>query len=267
MELDQHNLAHIQRLNQRGGRSLSIIDLMDAGTISSDMAALCWLQIEKGSSLLTGAVPGGAGKTTLMAALLAFLPPGEQIATVSEPDVIQRACEGEYGDDVCLLAHEIGAGSWFAYIWGRVAADFFAAGRAGCRCVSCLHADTPEQAADILRSCGVEERDIRAVDMQLFMWMEGGFRQRTRRVSSLHLPVGDGSHAVYRWRRDADEFEALVPPENVLAHLADNSDDSVSDIHEKYGRYRDALEGMQRKGTRDFSEVRKKVLSVYDSVC
>ena len=266
MQLDEHNLSHIQRLNQRGGRSLSIVDLVDAGTINLDMAALCWLQMEHGSSLLTGAVPGGAGKTTLMAALLAFLPPGEQIATVSEPQVIQRACDGEYGDNVCLLAHEIGSGSWFAYIWGRTAAEFFAAQRAGCRCVTCLHADTPDQAAEILRSCGVEEPDIRSMDLQLFMWMGGTYRQRIRRVNSLHLHMTDELHTLYRWRQDSDQFDTLVAPDDVMGKVAEHSDDSESELQDKYEKYRKELADMHAQGIRDFAQVRRRILDVYDSI-
>ena len=54
------NLAEISRLNQRGGRSPSIVELLEAATLSVEMAALCWVLVEGGDSFLTGAVPGGA---------------------------------------------------------------------------------------------------------------------------------------------------------------------------------------------------------------
>ncbi|MHC4481692.1 MAG: hypothetical protein ACYS1C_12090, partial [Planctomycetota bacterium] len=151
-EIEEQNLAQIEMLNQRGGRTLSIIDLIDDGTITAQMAALCWLLVERGAGLLTGAVPGGAGKTTLMGGILAFLPPGERIVTVAEDDALRRAREMARSGPVTLLAHEIGAGHWYAYIWGRRAVEFFALGRLGVRCVSCLHADTPEETSAMLRS-------------------------------------------------------------------------------------------------------------------
>ena len=55
---------------------LSIVDLIQAGTMSVKMAAYAMRAMHQGASLLTAARPGGAGKTTLMAAILNFLPPG-----------------------------------------------------------------------------------------------------------------------------------------------------------------------------------------------
>jgi type IV secretory pathway ATPase VirB11/archaellum biosynthesis ATPase len=75
MDLEQHNHRQIEQLNQRGGRMLSIVDLIQAGTIRVQMAAYAMRAMAEGASLLTAAGPGGAGKTTLMAALLNFLPP------------------------------------------------------------------------------------------------------------------------------------------------------------------------------------------------
>ena len=39
MDIEQLNLRQIEQLNQRGGRMLSIVDLIQAGTISVEMAA------------------------------------------------------------------------------------------------------------------------------------------------------------------------------------------------------------------------------------
>ena len=48
---------------------LSVVDLIDAGTISVDLAAYSLAAISQGASFLVGAMPGGAGKTTVMGAL------------------------------------------------------------------------------------------------------------------------------------------------------------------------------------------------------
>ena len=88
MDIERHNQRQIEMLNQRGGRTLSIVDLIRAGTISVPMAACAMRVVREGASILTGARPGGAGKTTLLAALLSFLPPGEEIVTVDRPEVI-----------------------------------------------------------------------------------------------------------------------------------------------------------------------------------
>ena len=62
----RNHCAEINRCNQRGGRMLSIVDLIQAGTISRDLAAYALAAIGNGASFLVGAMPGGAGKTTVM---------------------------------------------------------------------------------------------------------------------------------------------------------------------------------------------------------
>ena len=68
-EVKKH-VEEINRCNQRGGRMLSIVDLIDAGTVDKSIAAYFLAVISKGKSFLVGAKPGGAGKTTVMGALL-----------------------------------------------------------------------------------------------------------------------------------------------------------------------------------------------------
>ena len=64
----------IERCNQRGGRMLSAVDLLSANTVTPDLAACLLAAIRGGASFMVGAQPGGAGKTTVMGALLNFVP-------------------------------------------------------------------------------------------------------------------------------------------------------------------------------------------------
>lgn len=58
--------AEIERCNQRGGRMLSIVDLIEAGTMTRELAAYSLAAIGAGASFMVGALPGGAGKTTVI---------------------------------------------------------------------------------------------------------------------------------------------------------------------------------------------------------
>ncbi len=66
---------------------LSIIDLIDKGTLNSDMAALLWLYIEglgmRAANILVSGGPG-AGKTTLLNALLSFIPSDQHIVVIED---------------------------------------------------------------------------------------------------------------------------------------------------------------------------------------
>ena len=55
---------HVQALNacnQRGGRMLSLVDLLDAGTVDLPLAAYLAAAMRAGASLLVGANPRGRG--------------------------------------------------------------------------------------------------------------------------------------------------------------------------------------------------------------
>ena len=82
-QLNQHNLKQIRGLNQRGGRMLSIIDLLEAGTVNSEMAGFLLYAMNNNLSFLTAANPSGTGKTTLMGAILNLLKPGVKIITLN----------------------------------------------------------------------------------------------------------------------------------------------------------------------------------------
>ena len=152
MDIERHNYRQIEQLNQRGGRMLSIVDLIQAETISVEMAAYAMRAMAEGASLLTAARPGGAGKTTLMAAILGLLPPGVRLVTVDSSGVIYEALQQSTVEPACFLAHEIGSGNWYGYIWGQDVADFFSLIEGQRRIASCLHADTLEELTGILCS-------------------------------------------------------------------------------------------------------------------
>lgn len=128
------------------------MDLIQAGTLSIEMAAYAMRAMHAGASLLTGARPGGAGKTTLMAAILNFLPPDVPLVTVDGPHVIREGQKRPAAEPACYLAHEIGSGNWYGYIWGRHVADFFSLIDGNRRVASCLRADTLDEVIDTSRS-------------------------------------------------------------------------------------------------------------------
>jgi len=89
--IERHNIRQLEELNQRGGRMLTVVDLIEAGTISPEMAAAVMEALARGASILTGARPSGAGKTTVLAAFLNLLPPDVTIVTVDDPAVVRQA--------------------------------------------------------------------------------------------------------------------------------------------------------------------------------
>ena len=54
---------------------LSIVQIIQAGTMPPRLAAVFWLGLEQGASFIFAADPPGSGKTTVLTALLALAPP------------------------------------------------------------------------------------------------------------------------------------------------------------------------------------------------
>ncbi len=197
------NLREINSLNQRGGRMLTIIDLIDDGTVDPSTAGYLLACVSAGASFVTAAGPGGVGKSTLMACLLSFLPPGEVITTVTDPGAVPEPTEA-----TCYLCHEVGSGSWYGYLWGGRAARFLALHRQA-RIAATLHADSDAEIREQLLGPGVgaSEEDVAAIDLVLTMIRERG----RRRISTIYEATPD-DHAtwepVVKWDRIADSFEA-----------------------------------------------------------
>ncbi len=253
MDLETHNHRQIEQLNQRGGRTLSIVDLIRAGTINVEMSAYGMRAMRQGASLLTGARPGGAGKTTLMAGLLHFLPPGVPIVTVDHPHVIADGLAGQPDEPACYLAHEIGSGHWYGYIWGRDVAQFLSLIDGRRRVASCLHADTLEELSDILCSPPLEasRRMLGRVGLILFMHMGGGIGRIRRRVATFYEADGSGGHQLlFRWRPGDDTFE------------------QVGELREPAGLapYVELVRRLVKEGDVDVRVVRRKVVEFYRQI-
>lgn len=170
-------LTLVNRSNQRGGRMLSVIDLLEADTLTRFQA--CWLlaRIERGASWLVGGRPGGAGKTTIMSALLAMLPAGERVRLADHGTGWERSRPGD-----CVVAYEIGRGTYQGYIWGCDLARMAELGAQGCRIVTNLHADTLDEAREqIVAANRIPETRFQAFDLFLPIEIHGGFLN-TRRI-------------------------------------------------------------------------------------
>jgi hypothetical protein len=252
MHVETHNERQIERLNQRGGRTLSIVDLIQAGTVSARMAAYAMRAMEQGASLLTGARPGGAGKTTLMAALVGFLPPGVPIVTVDRSRVIADGEARPPAEPACYLAHEIGSGHWYGYLWGRDVARFLSLVEGNRRIASCLHADTLDELTEILCSPPLEtpRESLGRVRLILFMHLGAAGRGYRRRVATFWEADGQGGHHLrFQWRSEHDDFEQV----GVLPH------------EDGLGRYEQFMERLVETGEVETRAVRRRVVEFYRS--
>lgn len=246
-QLQTKNLSEIEGLNQRGGRTLSFVDLIDARTMSPEMIAHCWTAIAHGASFITAARPGGAGKSTVLANLLVLLPPNEEIVTLTDPTILDD------GIPNCYLAHEIGAGHWYGYIWGRQVPEFLALIPQGHRVASCIHADTLDELREIMLSPPLEVPldHFNMLDLILFVHVKPG---NERRVVALYESTGGTHHLAFEWEEAGDSITRRGPSE-LFAHLGASE--------EEYEDKLAIVEGILKEGNESFDAVREKVLAAY----
>ncbi len=170
---------------------LSIFDLLEAGTLDTDLAAYLMARISKGASFMVGAVPGAAGKTTVMCALLNFIPADVRLVAATD-DVVEEASQGSIPNRNCLICHEIGSGYYYAYLWGETLRKYCRLASKGYTLATNLHADNPEQARE--QVCGdndVTPEAFNAFHLLVFLRVEGGFFNCSRKIGAVY--AGDGA--------------------------------------------------------------------------
>jgi hypothetical protein len=232
---------------------LSLIDLLDAGTLDLGLAAYLAAAMRSGASLLVGARPGGAGKTAVMCALLNWLPSRTVIRPVVDSSVLSPALRNPDPGAACYLAHEIGRGPYLAYIWGRDVRAFLELAAQGQIVVSNLHADThQETVAQVCEENGVPPAHLDAVTLQIYLRVQRGPGWSVRRQVD-HVYECSGSHRRLIWERAGDAR---------LVRLAES--ELVSDARER--AYAALLTELGQMGTRRIEDVRRYLLERGDAL-
>jgi hypothetical protein len=244
----QAHVREIERCNQRGGRMLSLVDLLEAGSVDLPLAAYLAAAMRGGASLLVGARPGGAGKTAVMGALLNFLPDETAILPVAAPSVLAQGLRDTAYGRTCYLAHEIGAGYWYAYVWDEQARVFFQLAAHGHIVASNLHADTLEETrAQLCEENGVPRAHLDAVRLKVFLGVARGPRGSVRRwVRRVYENDGSGDRLLVERMRDGAFRQAA---ESALVARAQET------------AYASFLSELWQQGRRTIEEVRRALVA------
>ncbi len=206
----------LDRCNQRGGRMLSVFDLLAAKTLDLDLAAYLMARISTGSSFMVGSVPGGAGKTTVMCALLNFVPVDVPLIAAT-PEAVYEAA----GTRACYVCHEIGSGYYFAYLWADQLRTYCGLLDQGHILATNLHADNLEQAKNqVCNTNSVPGEHFNKFELLIFLRIEDGYLKAHRWIKEVYS--GDGSsghelifHANNKKILDENSEHYLVDPQYV----------------------------------------------------
>jgi hypothetical protein len=242
-------LAVVNRSNQRGGRMLSVVDLLEAGTLSIYQASWLLERVLGGASWLVGATPGGAGKTTVMSAILAMAPGDAGVRLTNRGSGWRESKPGEY-----VVSYELSPGFYDAYVWGEDVVRMTELGMAGCRIVSNLHVDTLQQAREqIVGECGSTEQGLRSFQIFVPLALKGPRFACTPTVEQIDY-VRDG-----RWRtlsrREIDQSRA------VSSHSSSSSSLGSSSATSKIAEF---LMDCRSRDVRLIEDVRERWLEWYE---
>lgn len=184
-----HNLDLIESLNQRGGSMLTWDYLISVGTIPEESIKIIENAMKERKSFLVGAKPGGAGKTTIMGAILSLRPDFEQLEIYSgqSDEEISKINEPK-----CFVVHEIGSGHWYGYVWNHSVVEFLKIPQKNSNLAIAgnLHCDTIGEVKQTILSFGASDTHLKNV--QLIVFLEYNHRIKpSRRINEIwHLKNG-----------------------------------------------------------------------------
>lgn len=190
----------------------SIVELIRAGTLDAELAVTIWLLVEARVPLLVAAQGHAAGKTTLLRALLEFVPPETRIVELAGanetfewlpqaselgwPGVARRPREVTLirPDTTLLLVPEF-SGSLPAYTWGEAARLAVRAASIGYGLAGTIQADSLDEVFEELRRRPVDltEDELSHLGVVLVLRRVAGGH---RRVVAAHYvrPVSRDMH-------------------------------------------------------------------------
>jgi hypothetical protein len=201
---------------------LSLTQILRAGNISGEMAALLWIGLRQGASLVVASDPPSSGKTTTLSALLPFLPDNAHL-------YFTRGL-GEHfnlpelsGTPIYIMVNEI-SDHLPVYSWGANVQRIFELMAEGYAMASTMHCDTTDEVVEQLRDdVGVDPSLIGHLTFVLpieVKWEGGAVRRRSLELSLLQ-PAADGPKIVDLggWSEEAGAY--LSADEDAVAQFAD----------------------------------------------
>jgi hypothetical protein len=203
--------------------ALSLEDLVENGTMSVEIAATLRATAQGRHSFLVVAIPRLAGKSTVMAAMLAGAPKGAPVKTVGDDGIdiesLAAAAAGGYLVVPEVSEYPVTPG----YIWGAKVRRVFARIGEDTALAAALHAPGADEAIEILcRGNGVPEEQAAHIALVVYIRSLGtDWRQPTgRRIATVHEIVGvrggrPETRLLHRWDETSDRFETLAQPRRV----------------------------------------------------
>lgn len=242
-------------------RPMSIIEIIAAGSMTADVAALLWIMLERGSPIIVSSMPRNAGKTTTLTALLDFAPDGAaayfsrgQDETFELPD--------DSGAPTYLMINEL-SDHLPIYTWGSAALRAFELLYEGRSLATTMHAeDARDTLAQLERGLRVEPTRLARLGVVLSLRARMIGREPDRHVSEMAIVRQDGSGYAFDAvaRRQPEDASIAISP-NVAPIIAARFGMDATTIEAERAKRRALLEALVTDGVTEIDAVRSAIQS------
>jgi len=271
---------------------LSILDLIQIGTLNARIAAYFWLILEhKKSFMIVGGT--GAGKTSMLNALLSLMSQNDKIVTAEEvPELSPPVSnwtqlnsresfnfgDGPSGDITLFDLIKISLRYRPDYVIvgevrGEEAYVLFQALATGHGGLCTMHADSIDRVVKRLTSPPMNVSEVYIPLMNVALYIQRvelphkkdglSFGRRVRSVSE--IAEYDNYLEVSRWDPRTDTFTTMFKDSYIIQQISVSSGKTMEQLLEELDRREQYIENMFKTGVENQREVAEKILSYYQN--
>jgi len=196
----------------RSQEHMTLLDLMRNNSLDLKLSALLWLLMEKKSSIIVASGPRQSGKSTMLTAIVDFIPPSfERVYTRGQSEDFSFLPETD-ASNTYIMVPEL-SDHTPDYLWGDSARTLFEAMEEGYSMAATIHADSAEEVVEMLEGPPLHLShslitNLHAVVNLRMAYGEDGILRHVSRVTL----VSPGPEFTLLARREANE-DALVHEE------------------------------------------------------
>lgn len=248
---------------------MSIIELIEAGNMDSRVAALFWVAMERGASLIIAADPPHSGKTTTLSALMSF----------TRPETLVYFTQGQ-GEQFLLPAVSDSCHTYIlinemsnhipVYTWDDHARRAFELMAEGYRMATTMHDTTTEGAlAQIEGDLRVPKEHVAHLTFVVPMYIGREPKGIIRRVIEVAQVERNGSgyklSRLVEWQPEADAFAVFADTSarDAFAAWAGLSPGDLETLVEERAGF---LEALRNTGITDIPRVGAAIEAFYEQM-
>ena len=244
---------------------MSIIEIIRAGNMSARVAAMLWVGLEGGASLIIAADPPNSGKTTTLTALLSFTPPDTAVYfTRGEGETFALPPLSD-SHPTYILINEM-SDHIPVYTWDDNARRAFELLGEGYSIATTMHDETVEGVLRQLQGdLGIPPKQVAKLTFIMPMYI-GRLSGAMRRVQEVALLRTDGDSVgitrVATWDMGRDEFDVLTTDEQRHA-LTDWAGLSIEELDAEIEKRETFLNTLLNSGVSAIPEVNAAIEAFY----